>query len=58
MEFAKTSGGVTQRAYEVEFVDDDGVTLAIATVFKTTWWSYRDTQTNGKGPLSWRGRSQ
>lgn len=32
MELTKTSGGVVQRAYEVEFVDDEGVTLALATV--------------------------
>jgi hypothetical protein len=34
MEFAKTSGGAVQRQYEVEFVDDDGVTLALATVLQ------------------------
>jgi hypothetical protein len=34
MEFAKTSGGVVQRAYEVEFVDDKGATLALVTVLQ------------------------
>jgi hypothetical protein len=45
MEFAKSPGRGARRAYEVEFVDDEGVSLVLATVFQDDLevvWRYPD----------------